>query len=379
MLLVSSINHILLFSDARDLELAHPLNCFRVFSAASPNVISLVPRMNSDPLRTTLEAPTFSAASPKGATPKRSVSSGSAASSNSTNLRLNKFVRRLHDMVKSEQDQGVVEWRRGLLVLHSTATFAKSILPKFFNTRNFKTFRRQLNYYGFVHVRSFSNSAASTTTALWVHQDLAATLHNMAASSSNTEAGDPDDLSHILKLRRVEPNEQHKTVEGRRQRKEMALCTVEEDLQVSTKSLQQQQIQSLLNMGASIAPPNAASLVPPHVSSLKAVKQVEAQEAPQSPLLQHFVHAAPPPAKHSTRAGGPAKKSICRRASSEASVAAVSVSDDSASDIEAARLGRRNTTSTTSGTSASSGTENSAVLDDQSTAANLLLLLAQGS
>jgi len=163
-------------------------------------------------------------------------------------LRLNKFVRRLHDMVKSEQDKGIVEWRRGLLVLHSTATFAKTILPKFFNTRNFKTFRRQLNYYGFVHVRSFSNTAASTTTALWVHQELAATLHGMA--STTTTADNPDDLMHILKLRRVEPNEDHKTVEGRRQRKELALYTVEEDLQVSTKSLQRQQIQSLLSMSS---------------------------------------------------------------------------------------------------------------------------------
>ncbi|KAL7569021.1 hypothetical protein ACA910_021304 [Epithemia clementina (nom. ined.)] len=184
---------------------------------------------------------------------------GNTCSSNNANatiFRLNKFVRRLYDMVKAEQDKGVVEWRRGLLVLHSTATFAKHILPKFFNTRNFKTFRRQLNYYGFVHVRSFSNTAAATTTALWVHQELAAAVHNNGdAGSSNTATinnksitiGDPDDLGLILTLRRVEPNEDHKTVEGRRQRKVMALNTVEEDLQVSTSLLQRQQIQSLLN------------------------------------------------------------------------------------------------------------------------------------
>lgn len=59
-------------------------------------------------------------------------------------LRLNKFVRRLHDMLRLEKDSGIVEWRRGLLVLHSTDAFAKSILPKHFNTRNFKTFRRQV-------------------------------------------------------------------------------------------------------------------------------------------------------------------------------------------------------------------------------------------
>lgn len=60
-------------------------------------------------------------------------------------LRLNKFVRRLHDMLQAEKHSGIVEWRRGLLVLNSTDAFAKQILPKHFNTRNFKTFRRQVS------------------------------------------------------------------------------------------------------------------------------------------------------------------------------------------------------------------------------------------
>ena len=59
-------------------------------------------------------------------------------------LRLNKFVRRLHDMLVMEKDSGIVEWRRGLLVLFSTDAFSKKILPRYFNTRNFKTFRRQV-------------------------------------------------------------------------------------------------------------------------------------------------------------------------------------------------------------------------------------------
>jgi HSF-type DNA-binding len=59
--------------------------------------------------------------------------------------RLNKFVRRLHDMLRAEKNGGIVEWRRrGLLVLHNTHLFAKTILPKWFSTRNFKTFRRQV-------------------------------------------------------------------------------------------------------------------------------------------------------------------------------------------------------------------------------------------
>lgn len=68
---------------------------------------------------------------------------------NATNVRLNKFVRRLHDMLTKERGRGVVEWRRGLLILHSiSGAFTEEILPKYFNARNFKTFRRQLNYYG---------------------------------------------------------------------------------------------------------------------------------------------------------------------------------------------------------------------------------------
>jgi hypothetical protein len=145
-------------------------------------------------------------------------------------MRLNKFVRRLHDMLQSEKSSGVVEWRRGLLVLHSTDAFAKTILPKYFNTRNFKTFRRQLNYYGFVHVRSFSTTG-STTTALWVNRDLA--------------KNGTDNISSVLMLKRVEPCESAKTAEGRRVRKELAVSTVEDDIGVSAKSLQLEQIRSM--------------------------------------------------------------------------------------------------------------------------------------
>ena len=64
----------------------------------------------------------------------------------SSHPRLNKFVRRLHDMLVREKHSGIVEWRRGLLVLFSTDDFSKRILPKYFNTRNFKTFRRQVRH-----------------------------------------------------------------------------------------------------------------------------------------------------------------------------------------------------------------------------------------
>jgi len=98
---------------------------------------------------------------------------------------------------------------------------------------HFKSYLRsflQLNYYGFVHVRSFSTTG-STTTALWVNRDLA--KHGSA------------DISSVLMLKRVEPCESAKTAEGRRVRKEMAIFTVEEDIGVSPKTLQMEQIRSL--------------------------------------------------------------------------------------------------------------------------------------
>jgi Heat shock transcription factor len=151
--------------------------------------------------------------------------------------RLNKFVRRLHDMLETEKDSGIVEWRKGLLVLHSTAAFAKKILPKYFNTQNFKTFRRQLNYYGFVHVRSFSTTGTSTT-ALWVNQDLA-----KRGTSS---------ISSVLLLKRVEPCDESKTAEGRRLRKEEATHTIE-DIGINAHSLQMEQIRQLATRGTEIS------------------------------------------------------------------------------------------------------------------------------
>mmetsp|Transcript_20059 Transcript_20059/g.33294 ORF Transcript_20059/g.33294 Transcript_20059/m.33294 type:complete len:320 (+) Transcript_20059:438-1397(+) len=196
-------------------------------------------------------------------------------STNSTGMRLNKFVRRLHDMLQSEQGSGICEWRRGLLVLHSTDAFAKTILPKYFNTRNFKTFRRQLNYYGFVHVRSFSTTG-STTTALWVNRDLA--QHGTAQISS------------VLQLKRVEPCESAKTAEGRRVRKELAVSTVEDDIGVSAKSLQLEQIRSMaMHCGDGRGLALSAAVVP---------QQQQQQQVPlfvHCPMTVPAALMAPPP------------------------------------------------------------------------------------
>ena len=87
---------------------------------------------------------------------------------------------------------------------------------------------------GFVHVRSFSTTGTATT-ALWVNRDLA-----QIAS---------DEIASVLLLRRVEPCESAKTSEGRRERKELAIHTVEEDLGVSAKTLQKEQIRTLVERG----------------------------------------------------------------------------------------------------------------------------------
>jgi hypothetical protein len=100
-------------------------------------------------------------------------------------------------------------------------------------------FENKLNYYGFVHVRSFS-ATGNSTTALWINQELARNEAN-------------DDVSAVLKLRRVEPNEAAKTVEGRRQRKELALHTVEEDIGLDAKRLQLDQIRSMAIRGEDAA------------------------------------------------------------------------------------------------------------------------------
>ncbi len=58
-----------------------------------------------------------------------------------------------------------------------------------------------------------------------------------------------DEISSVLLLRRVEPCESAKTSEGRRERKELAIHTVEEDLGVSAKTLQKEQIRTLVERG----------------------------------------------------------------------------------------------------------------------------------
>lgn len=206
-------------------------------------------------------------------------------------MRLNKFVRRLYNMLK-ECDSGLVEWRRGLLVLKDTHAFAKDILPKYFNTRNFKTFRRQLNYYGFVHIRSFSNNGDSTT-ALWVNGELA---------GSPCPAGtDPDHVSSVLLLRRVEPCDQVKTAEMRRARKELAISTIEKDFGVSAKTLQLQQLGNLRSSSTrKVTTPKTQSLSSLVKKQQRQQRPAVVQSVPKSRatpvvVVEHHTHEPPTP------------------------------------------------------------------------------------
>ena len=113
--------------------------------------------------------------------------------------------------------------------------FSQNCFIVFCFVYHIKFCQQKLNYYGFVHVRSFS-ATGNTTTALWINQ-------NLAEDEAN------DDISAVLKLRRVEPNEDAKTVEGRRLRKALAIHTVEEDIGLNSKTLQLNQIRSMAISG----------------------------------------------------------------------------------------------------------------------------------
>ena len=144
-----------------------------------------------------------------------------------------------------------------------------------------------MNYYGFVHVRSFS-ATGNSTTALWINQDLAENEAN-------------DDVSAVLKLRRVEPNEAAKTVEGRRQRKELALHTVEEDIGLDSKKLQLDQIRSMAIRGEEGGLDKGPTDVPRTVSvpsNYLADDSSDSHSEPDGPSTQQGPKVSHLPASH---------------------------------------------------------------------------------
>lgn len=155
--------------------------------------------------------------------------------------RPNKFVLRLHDMLVAEQGKGFVEWRRGLLILHATnSAFTGEILPKYFGTSNYKTFTRQLNYYGFLHLRSFQEPNSSLTTALWANQVMADT--------------GTDEISSVLKLQRVEPNEFANMALSRRERRHEATSAISNNKGPKRQEEVGHAVEMLLSMARTVLP-----------------------------------------------------------------------------------------------------------------------------
>jgi hypothetical protein len=91
-----------------------------------------------------------------------------------------------------------------------------------------------------------------------------------------------DNISSVLLLKRVEPCEAAKTAEGRRNRKEMAIFTVEEDIGVSAKTLQLEQIRSMALRGDDDALFGATTMHP----SFQPPTQQQHQE--EQPPLCHY-------------------------------------------------------------------------------------------
>lgn len=266
--------------------------------------------------------------------------------------RLNKFVRRLHEMLLLEQSSGIVEWRKGLLVLHSTDAFTKKFLPKYFGTKNFKTFRRQLNYYGFVHVRSFS-ATGSTTTALWVNQDLA-------------KRG-TDSIASVLMLKRVEPSESSKTAEGRRVRKEEAASTVE-DIGINTRTIQLEQIRNLATQSLEKKLKEQAKVV--KIDSNLIVPIISLQNCQQS----------------QTGTDSTASNTSSRESSTVSSPvpASINISYPCANSVPSTRAtsdGSNTTVATASSSSMGSASQQSVPISDTSTddAANLLMMFSRST
>jgi hypothetical protein len=92
-----------------------------------------------------------------------------------------------------------------------------------------------------------------------------------------------DNISSVLLLKRVEPCEAAKTAEGRRTRKEMAIFTVEEDIGVSAKTLQLEQIRSMALRGDDEALFGATTMLP----SFQPPTQQQQQQEEQPPRCHY--------------------------------------------------------------------------------------------
>ena len=121
-----------------------------------------------------------------------------------------------------------------------------------------------------------------------------------------------DNISSVLLLKRVEPCESAKTAEGRRYRKEMAIYTVEEDIGVSAKTLQLDQIRSMALRGED------------DPALFGATATLPSYQAPQQPPIPREVHVP-------TDSSGSNCGSSCSNEDSEDTNTTVSTEEDIAS------------------------------------------------
>lgn len=99
-----------------------------------------------------------------------------------------------------------------------------------------------------------------------------------------------DNISSVLLLKRVEPCEAAKTAEGRRNRKEMAIFTVEEDIGVSAKTLQLEQIRTMALRGDHEALFGATTFLPFFQSPTLQQQERQPQHHYQQQETQMMMH-----------------------------------------------------------------------------------------
>jgi hypothetical protein len=84
-----------------------------------------------------------------------------------TNSGIPAFPWRLHDMLNDAETQSyehIVSWQNGDegFKVHDPKVFVQSIMPKYFNQTQYKSFQRQLNIYGF-------QGSKENTQEIWFH------------------------------------------------------------------------------------------------------------------------------------------------------------------------------------------------------------------
>ncbi|KAG7347821.1 HSF-type DNA-binding protein [Nitzschia inconspicua] len=148
------------------------------------------------------------------------LSSESSAKRTKRNSLLNKFLSKTYHMVDN-WDGEIVCWSNGgnAFTILDQRKFQEEILPKYFNHGKFTSFIRQLNFYGFVKLRSESDLQTHTPAVRFAHEffrkgrpDL---LHKITRSTAQKPEAEMNDshvevMQHKIKMleKKVESLEQ---------------------------------------------------------------------------------------------------------------------------------------------------------------------------